>query len=87
MLSVLGLVALVLATSAMAADNAKDHLQAGVKTCVGVVRSQGYTWFDADANRAPEVNTNIVSINQQAALFPFGKCTEALGFPIGDPHR
>jgi hypothetical protein len=73
-------VAVGIATPTMAAD---EDIKLVLKTCIDVVRSKGYPYFDAFYNPATQtVKTNVVSVSQQPAMFPFEKCMTERGFAV-----
>ncbi len=86
----IGLLALsIAAPAAMAAQNDDDSkADAAIRSCAGVVRSQGYSWFRADYDRGKKtVQTNIQPGEQEKAIPPFEQCLVSQGVFIQLPRQ
>jgi hypothetical protein len=78
----LSLVAVAIAAwSALAAANDDDFkAESAIRGCASMVRSQGYSWFNAVYDRVKKtVQTNIQPGDQEKAISPFEKCLISQG--------
>lgn len=79
----------IVAPAAMAAGSDDDYkAEAAIRTCAGVIRSQGHSWFRADYDRGKKtVQTNIQPGEQEGVISPFEQCLMSQGVFIQLPRH